>query len=158
MPARHDVTLAFTEGRASFRWRLAALLAVIISLLPIIASTPPTAEETRAAVLASQAVVKVESANKALSVEQEIPSYGFFAYPPGSPRQQLNIFFPVIRRVLRGLGAIALVVVPFRIPSTRPMSISERPPRSWPDNARRRDEPWRRVRLPCRGRDDRPPV
>jgi len=80
---RPDDTLTFTEGHASFRWRLSALLTGIITLLPIIASTSPTAEQARQALLASQAVVKVESPDKALSVEQGIQSHGIFVYPPG---------------------------------------------------------------------------
>ena len=74
----------------------------------------------------SQAVVKVESADKALSVEQEILSQGFFAYSLRTTLQQLNIFFLVIQGVFGGIGAIALVVAAFGIANTMMMSIYER--------------------------------
>jgi len=74
----------------------------------------------------SQAVVKVESADKALSVEQEILSQGFFAYSLRTTLQQLNIFFLVIQGVFGGIGAIALLVAAFGIANTMMMSIYER--------------------------------
>jgi len=74
----------------------------------------------------SQAIVKVESADKALSVEQEILSQGFFAYSLRTTLQQLNIFFLVIQGVFGGIGAIALVVAAFGIANTMMMSIYER--------------------------------
>jgi putative ABC transport system permease protein len=74
----------------------------------------------------SQALVKVESADQVLSVEQEILSRGFFAYSPRSTLQQLNIFFLVIQGVFGGIGAIALVVAAFGIANTMMMSIYER--------------------------------
>jgi len=73
-----------------------------------------------------QALVKVESADQVLAVEQEILSQGFFAYSPRSTLQQLNIFFLVIQGVFGGIGAIALIVAAFGIANTMMMSIYER--------------------------------
>ncbi len=74
----------------------------------------------------SQALVKVASADRALAVEQEIMSRGFFAFSARSALQGVNQVFLIIQGVFGGIGAIALVVAAFGIANTMLMAIYER--------------------------------
>jgi putative ABC transport system permease protein len=74
----------------------------------------------------SQAVVKVDSVNQVLPVEQEILKQGFRAYSPRSTLQGMNILFLVIQGVFGGIGGIALIVAAFGIANTMTMAIYER--------------------------------
>lgn len=74
----------------------------------------------------SQALVKVASADQALSVEQEITSRGFFAFSARSALQGINQIFLIIQGVFGGIGAIALIVAAFGIANTMLMAIYER--------------------------------
>jgi putative ABC transport system permease protein len=74
----------------------------------------------------SQAVVKVDSIDQVLPVEQEILKQGLRAYSPRSALQEMNILFLVIQGVFGGIGGIALIVAAFGIANTMTMAIYER--------------------------------
>jgi putative ABC transport system permease protein len=74
----------------------------------------------------SRALVKVQSPDHALTVEQEINSRGFIAWSAGSMLQTVNTYFLIIQAVFGGIGAIALVVAAFGIANTMLMAIYER--------------------------------
>lgn len=74
----------------------------------------------------SQAVVKVESADAATAVEQEITRQGFFVFSFQSILSSINVIFLIIQAVVGGIGGLALVVAAFGIANTMIMSIYER--------------------------------
>lgn len=73
-----------------------------------------------------QALVKVESPNQAIAVEQAIAAQGFFVFSMQSVLRSINTTFLVIQVVVGGIGALALLVAAFGIANTMIMSIYER--------------------------------
>ena len=74
----------------------------------------------------SQALVKVESAEVATAVEQEITRQGFFVFSFQSVLSSINVIFLIIQIVVGGIGGLALIVAAFGIANTMIMSIYER--------------------------------
>ncbi|MCX6060243.1 MAG: ABC transporter permease [Chloroflexi bacterium] len=74
----------------------------------------------------SQVIVKVEDANKALEIADQITKMGFQANTPQSYLQGINSFFVVLQVIFGGVGAIALLVAAIGIANTMAMSILER--------------------------------
>jgi putative ABC transport system permease protein len=74
----------------------------------------------------SQVIVKVEDANQALEIADQITAMGFQAMTPQSFLQGINSFFIVLQVVFGGVGAIALLVAAIGIANTMAMSILER--------------------------------
>jgi len=74
----------------------------------------------------SQVIVKVEDANQALEVADQITAMGFQAITPQSFLQGINSFFVVLQVIFGGVGAIALLVAAIGIANTMAMSILER--------------------------------
>ncbi len=74
----------------------------------------------------NRALVKVDTPDRALTVEQEINSRGLIAWSAGSMLQTMNTYFLIIQAVFGGIGAIALVVAAFGIANTMLMAIYER--------------------------------
>jgi putative ABC transport system permease protein len=74
----------------------------------------------------TRALVKVDSADQAMAVEQEITSRGLIAWSAGTMLETMNTFFLIIQAVFGGIGAIALVVAAFGIANTMLMAIYER--------------------------------
>jgi len=74
----------------------------------------------------SQVIVKVEDANRALEIADQITAMGFQAMTPQSYLQGINSFFVVLQVIFGGVGAIALLVAAIGIANTMAMSILER--------------------------------
>lgn len=74
----------------------------------------------------SQVIVKVEDANQALEIADQITAMGFQAITPQSFLQGINSFFVVLQIIFGGVGAIALLVAAIGIANTMAMSILER--------------------------------
>ena len=74
----------------------------------------------------SQVIVKVEDANQALEIADQITEMGFQAMTPQSYLQGINSFFVVLQVIFGGVGAIALLVAAIGIANTMAMSILER--------------------------------
>ncbi len=74
----------------------------------------------------SQVIVKVEDANQALEIADQITAMGFQAMTPQSYLQGINSFFVVLQVIFGGVGAIALLVAAIGIANTMAMSILER--------------------------------
>ena len=74
----------------------------------------------------SQVIVKVEDANQALDIAEQITAMGFQAITPQSFLQGINSFFVVLQVIFGGVGAIALLVAAIGIANTMAMSILER--------------------------------
>ncbi|MBI5352927.1 MAG: ABC transporter permease [Chloroflexi bacterium] len=74
----------------------------------------------------SQVIVKVEDANQALDIADQITAMGFQAITPQSYLQGINSFFVVLQVIFGGVGAIALLVAAIGIANTMAMSILER--------------------------------
>ena len=74
----------------------------------------------------SQVIVKVEDANQALEIADQITAMGFQAITPQSYLQGINSFFVVLQVIFGGVGAIALLVAAIGIANTMAMSILER--------------------------------
>lgn len=74
----------------------------------------------------TQAIVKVEDAQKVLEVNDKIVEMGFQAYTPQSFVQGINSFYVVLQVVFGGVGAIALLVAAIGIANTMAMSVLER--------------------------------
>jgi len=86
-------TLTYLSERAKPRWWLPALLAVLMTVLPVVAGAPLTAEQAREAVLASQERI-AEQQGMELSEEQRAQMEGMVASP------LLIIVFPAIGAVV----------------------------------------------------------
>ncbi|NOT05019.1 MAG: ABC transporter permease [Anaerolineales bacterium] len=74
----------------------------------------------------SQVIVKVENADQALDIADQITAMGFQAITPQSYLQGINGFFVVLQIIFGGVGAIALLVAAIGIANTMTMSILER--------------------------------
>ncbi len=74
----------------------------------------------------SQALVKVETADMATAVEQEITRQGFFVFSFQSILSSINVIFLIIQIVVGSIGGLALIVAAFGIANTMIMSIYER--------------------------------
>ena len=74
----------------------------------------------------SQVIVKVEDADQALDIADQITAMGFQAITPQSYLQGINGFFVVLQIIFGGVGAIALLVAAIGIANTMTMSILER--------------------------------
>jgi putative ABC transport system permease protein len=74
----------------------------------------------------SQVIVKVDNADQALDVADQITALGFQAITPQSYLQGINGFFVVLQIIFGGVGAIALLVAAIGIANTMTMSILER--------------------------------
>ncbi|MCP4419396.1 MAG: ABC transporter permease, partial [Chloroflexi bacterium] len=74
----------------------------------------------------SQAIVKVETADVATAVEQEITRQGFFVFSFQSVLSSINVIFLIIQIVVGSIGGLALIVAAFGIANTMIMSIYER--------------------------------
>ncbi len=74
----------------------------------------------------AQAIVKVDSVEHALEVNDQITALGYQAFTPQSFVQGINSFFIVLQVVFGGVGAIALLVAAIGIANTMAMAILER--------------------------------
>jgi putative ABC transport system permease protein len=74
----------------------------------------------------SQVIVKVDNADQALDIADQITALGFQAITPQSYLQGINGFFVVLQIIFGGVGAIALLVAAIGIANTMTMSILER--------------------------------
>lgn len=72
------------------------------------------------------AVVKVDSVDHVLDVNDQIVAMGFQAYTPLSFVQGINNFYVILQFIFGGVGAIALLVAAIGIANTMAMSILER--------------------------------
>jgi putative ABC transport system permease protein len=71
-------------------------------------------------------VVKVDSVDNVLSVNDQITEMGFQAYTPLSFVQGINNFYVILQFIFGGVGAIALLVAAIGIANTMAMAILER--------------------------------
>lgn len=74
----------------------------------------------------SMVVVKVESVDMVLEVNDQITTRGFQAYTPLSFVQGINNFYVILQFIFGGVGAIALLVAAIGIANTMAMAILER--------------------------------
>ncbi len=74
----------------------------------------------------SMAVVKVDSVDHVLEVNDQITAMGFQAYTPLSFVQGINNFYVILQFIFGGVGAIALLVAAIGIANTMAMAILER--------------------------------
>ena len=74
----------------------------------------------------SQVIVKVDSVDHVLDVNDQITAMGFQAYTPQSFVQGINNFYLVLQVIFGGVGAIALLVAAIGIANTMAMAILER--------------------------------
>ena len=74
----------------------------------------------------NQVVVKVDSVDHVLDVNDQITALGFMAYTPLSFVQGINNFYQILQVIFGGVGAIALLVAAIGIANTMAMSILER--------------------------------
>ncbi len=74
----------------------------------------------------SMVVVKVDSVDNVLEVNDEIVAMGFQAYTPLSFVQGINNFYLILQFIFGGVGAIALLVAAIGIANTMAMAILER--------------------------------
>lgn len=74
----------------------------------------------------SMAVVKVDSVDHVLEVNDQIIAMGFQAYTPLSFVQGINNFYVILQFIFGGVGAIALLVAAIGIANTMAMAILER--------------------------------
>jgi putative ABC transport system permease protein len=74
----------------------------------------------------NQAVVKVDSVDHVLEVNDQIAALGFQAYTPLSFVQGINNFYQILQIIFGGVGAIALLVAAIGIANTMAMAILER--------------------------------
>jgi putative ABC transport system permease protein len=74
----------------------------------------------------SQVIVKVDSVDKVLDVNDQITAMGFQAYTPQSFVKGINNFYLVLQVIFGGVGAIALLVAAIGIANTMAMAILER--------------------------------
>jgi len=73
-----------------------------------------------------QVIVKVDSVEHVLDVNDQITAMGFQAYTPQSFVQGINNFYLVLQVIFGGVGAIALLVAAIGIANTMAMAILER--------------------------------
>jgi putative ABC transport system permease protein len=74
----------------------------------------------------SQVIVKVDSVDHVLDVNDQITAMGFQAYTPQSFVQGINNFYLILQVIFGGVGAIALLVAAIGIANTMAMAILER--------------------------------
>ncbi len=74
----------------------------------------------------SQVIVKVDSVDHVLDVNDQITAMGFQAYTPQSFVKGINNFYLVLQVIFGGVGAIALLVAAIGIANTMAMAILER--------------------------------
>lgn len=74
----------------------------------------------------SLVIVKVDSVDHVLDVNDQITAMGFQAYTPQSFVQGINNFYLVLQVIFGGVGAIALLVAAIGIANTMAMAILER--------------------------------
>jgi putative ABC transport system permease protein len=74
----------------------------------------------------NQVVVKVDSVEHVLDVNDQITALGFQAYTPLSFVQGINNFYQILQVIFGGVGAIALLVAAIGIANTMAMAILER--------------------------------
>jgi len=74
----------------------------------------------------SMVVVKVDSVENVLEVNDQITQMGFQAYTPLSFVQGINNFYTILQFIFGGVGAIALLVAAIGIANTMAMAILER--------------------------------
>ena len=74
----------------------------------------------------NQVVVKVDSVDHVLDVNDQITALGFQAYTPLSFVQGINNFYQILQVIFGGVGAIALLVAAIGIANTMAMAILER--------------------------------
>ncbi|OGN75733.1 MAG: hypothetical protein A2X25_02915 [Chloroflexi bacterium GWB2_49_20] len=74
----------------------------------------------------NQVVVKVDSVDHVVDVNDQITALGFQAYTPLSFVQGINNFYQILQVIFGGVGAIALLVAAIGIANTMAMAILER--------------------------------
>jgi putative ABC transport system permease protein len=74
----------------------------------------------------SMVIVKVDSVDHVLEVNDQIVAMGFQAYTPLSFVQGINNFYLILQFIFGGVGAIALLVAAIGIANTMAMAILER--------------------------------
>ncbi|GAB4482930.1 MAG: ABC transporter permease [Anaerolineales bacterium] len=74
----------------------------------------------------SMAVVKVDSVENVIAVNDQIKNLGFQAFTPQSFVQGINNFYMILQFIFGGVGAIALLVAAIGIANTMAMAILER--------------------------------
>jgi putative ABC transport system permease protein len=74
----------------------------------------------------SMVVVKVDSVDHVLDINDQITTMGFQAYTPLSFVQGINNFYLILQFIFGGVGAIALLVAAIGIANTMAMAILER--------------------------------
>ncbi len=74
----------------------------------------------------NQVVVKVDTVDHVLDVNDQITALGFQAYTPLSFVQGINNFYQILQVIFGGVGAIALLVAAIGIANTMAMAILER--------------------------------
>jgi putative ABC transport system permease protein len=74
----------------------------------------------------NQVLVKVDSVEHVLDVNDQITALGFQAYTPLSFVQGINNFYQILQVIFGGVGAIALLVAAIGIANTMAMAILER--------------------------------
>jgi putative ABC transport system permease protein len=74
----------------------------------------------------SQVIVKVDTVDHVLDINDQITAMGFQAYTPQSFVKGINNFYFVLQIVFGGVGAIALLVAAIGIANTMAMAILER--------------------------------
>jgi len=74
----------------------------------------------------NQVMVKVDSVDHVLDVNDQITALGFQAYTPLSYVQGINNFYQILQFIFGGVGAIALLVAAIGIANTMAMAILER--------------------------------
>ncbi len=74
----------------------------------------------------SMVIVKVDSVDHVLEVNDQITTMGFQAYTPLSFVQGINNFYTILQFIFGGVGAIALLVAAIGIANTLTMAILER--------------------------------
>jgi putative ABC transport system permease protein len=74
----------------------------------------------------SMVIVKVDSVDNVLSVNDQITAMGYQTFTPQSIVQGINNFYLVLQVIFGGVGAIALLVAAIGIANTMAMAILER--------------------------------
>lgn len=74
----------------------------------------------------NMAIVKVDSVDNVISINDQIKNLGFQAFTPQSFVQGINNFYMILQFIFGGVGAIALLVAAIGIANTMAMAILER--------------------------------
>jgi len=74
----------------------------------------------------NMAIVKVDSVENVISVNDQIKNMGFQAFTPQAFVQGINNFYMILQVIFGGVGAIALLVAAIGIANTMAMAILER--------------------------------